>query len=87
MFALLYKFNCSSEESDDEDDDEQELQAELQRIKEEREAAQNKKVKEEQEIQQRMNRDNAIKGNPLTLIEENSAKVFGCVLTQFFLLI
>jgi len=69
--------DCSflSDESDDEDDDEAELQAELQRIKEEREQAAARKLQEEAELELRMNRENAMKNNPLALIEENSAKV------------
>ena len=67
--------NLYSDESDDEDDDEAELQAELARIKEEREVAQARRLQEEQEMEQRKHRESAIKGNPLTLIEENSAKV------------
>jgi hypothetical protein len=66
---------CSEEESDDEDDDEEELQAELQRIKAEREQAQARKLQEDMEIEQRLKRDSAMKGNPLAMIEENSAKV------------
>lgn len=65
----------SDEESDDEDDDEAELQAELAKIKEEREAAAAKKALEEQELELRANRENAMRNNPLALIEENSAKV------------
>lgn len=65
----------SDEESDDEDDDEAELQAELAKIKEEREAAAAKKALEEQEMELRANRENAMRNNPLALIEENSAKV------------
>lgn len=65
----------SSEESDDEDDDEAELQAELQRIKAEREVAQARKMQEELELEQKLKRDGAMKGNPLAMIEENSAKV------------
>eukprot|EP00598_Pedospumella_elongata_P006050 CAMPEP_0184972788 /NCGR_PEP_ID=MMETSP1098-20130426/4749_1 /TAXON_ID=89044 /ORGANISM="Spumella elongata, Strain CCAP 955/1" /LENGTH=226 /DNA_ID=CAMNT_0027495161 /DNA_START=41 /DNA_END=721 /DNA_ORIENTATION=- len=68
-------FDSSSDESDDEDDDEAELQAELQRIKEEREQAAARKVQEEAELELRMNRENAMKNNPLALIEENSAKI------------
>jgi hypothetical protein len=64
-----------SDESDDEDDDEAELQAELARIKAEREQAQARKVQEDMEMEQRVKRDNAMKNNPLAMIEENSAKV------------
>ena len=65
----------SDEESDDEDDDEEELQAELQRIKAEREQAQARKMQEDMELEQRMKSDSAMKGNPLAMIEENSSKV------------
>ncbi len=82
IFSLLhslYSQKCiitfHSDESDDEDDDEAELQAELQRIKEEREQAAARKLQEEAELELRMNRENAMKNNPLALIEENSAKV------------
>ena len=79
---MYFVFSCyqsilrsSSEESDDEDDDEEELQAELKRIKEEREIAQAKKLQEDAEMEQHLKRESAMKGNPLSMIEENSAKV------------
>lgn len=74
---------CSDEESDDEDDDEAELQAELAKIKEEREAAAARKLLEEQELEARLNRENAMRNNPLALIEENSAKVIVNYLTDY----
>lgn len=64
-----------SDESDDEDDDEAELQAELQRIKDERELANARKAQEEAELELRLSQEGAMRGNPLALIEENSAKV------------
>mmetsp|Transcript_103155 Transcript_103155/g.202247 ORF Transcript_103155/g.202247 Transcript_103155/m.202247 type:complete len:231 (-) Transcript_103155:69-761(-) len=67
--------SSSDEESDDEDDDEEELQAELQRIKAEREQAQARKMQEDMELEQRMKSDSAMKGNPLAMIEENSSKI------------
>jgi urease accessory protein UreE len=70
----------SEEESDDEDDDEEELQAELQRIKAEREQAQAKKLQEDEELELRLKRESAMRGNPLAMIEENSAKVSVLVL-------
>jgi uncharacterized protein YlxW (UPF0749 family) len=75
MLFGLFGTARSSEESDDEDDDEMELQAELQRIKEEREQAQARKLQEEQELEQRQHRQSAVKNDPLALIEENSSKV------------
>jgi hypothetical protein len=75
---------CSEEESDDEDDDEEELQAELQRIKAEREQAQVKKLQEDEELELRLKRESAMRGNPLAMIEENSAKVrLGFCVLQF----
>lgn len=72
-------FDSSSEEEedDDEDDEEEQLQAELQRIREERAAAQAKKAQEEEEEAERLNRDSAIRGNPLmnTSGFDDSAKV------------
>ncbi len=67
--------HCSDESDDDEDDDEQELQAELERIREERAAAQLKKSLEEQELNEKMHRDTALKGNPLLNLSDESAKV------------
>ncbi len=71
----------SDESDDDEDDDEQELQAELDRIREERAAAQAKKLQEEQEMNERLHRDTALKSNPLlNSLSDESAKV--CSLTD-----
>jgi hypothetical protein len=74
----------SSEESEDEDDDDDELQAELQRIREEREAAQKRKIQEDLELQQRIQRESAMKSNPLAIIEEGSAKVNLFLLIQLY---
>jgi len=76
-------FNSSEEDDeDDEDDDEQELQAELQRIRAEREQAQAKRDREDRLLQERVTKDAAVKGNPLAYIEQNSAKVRGyCYVT------
>lgn len=51
------------------------MQAELQRIKDEREQAAQRRAQEESELELRLSRENAMKNNPLALIEENSAKV------------
>jgi protein CWC15 len=64
----------SSDESDDDDDDddeddELELQRELERIKAERAAAQARKEQEEKELEERLNRENALRGNPLVDLE------------------
>lgn len=77
-FAYVTQYTFFSDESDDEDDDEAELQAELQRIKDEREQAAQRKAQEESELELRLNRESAMKNNPLALLEENSAKVCMC---------
>jgi protein CWC15 len=80
MQLIVSSIACfRSDESDDEDDDEAELQAELARIKAEREQAQARKIQEDMEMEQRVKRDNAMKNNPLAMIEENSAKVTATV--------
>eukprot|EP00602_Paraphysomonas_sp_CaronLab_P001113 CAMPEP_0185018338 /NCGR_PEP_ID=MMETSP1103-20130426/1096_1 /TAXON_ID=36769 /ORGANISM="Paraphysomonas bandaiensis, Strain Caron Lab Isolate" /LENGTH=231 /DNA_ID=CAMNT_0027548117 /DNA_START=15 /DNA_END=710 /DNA_ORIENTATION=+ len=57
-------FDSSSDEDDD-DDDELELQRELERIKEERAQAKAKKEEEEKLMEETLNRESALKGNPL----------------------
>jgi protein CWC15 len=53
-----------------------ELQRELERIKAERAIAQAKKDKEERELEEKRNTENALKGNPLVNMgAEESAKV------------
>ena len=79
MSIIYLTFMIDSDEDDDDDDDdddEAELQAELQRIKNERLAAQTKKEEEERLIQQRQKTDDAMKSNPLVNNEgSDSAKV------------
>jgi protein CWC15 len=66
---------CSESEDDDDEDDEEELQAELEKIKAERAAAQAKREVAEKEMQEETARGRAMKANPLNTIEENSSKV------------
>ena len=61
--------HCSDEEDDDEDDDELELQRELDRIKAERAVTQAKKEQEENEIKEKLQRESALKGNPLVQLD------------------
>lgn len=63
------------DDSDDEDDDEKELQAELERIRQERAAAQAKKLQEEKELENKLRSDSAMKSNPLLNTDDSSAKV------------
>lgn len=65
----------SDDDSDDEDDDEKELQAELERIRQERAAAQAKKLQEEKELENKLRSDSALKSNPLLNTDDSSAKV------------
>jgi protein CWC15 len=90
---LVHFANSSDSEEDesadkDEDEDEElELQRELERIKAERAAAQAKKEREEKEIQDRVNQENAIKGNPLVDFDGNgdgSAKVTDDTTVYYF---
>lgn len=70
------EFDSSSEEDDDdEDDDEAELQAELDRIRQEKEEALLKKQQEEEDLQDMQRKEAAMEANPLARIEENSAKI------------
>lgn len=69
-------FDSSSEEDDDEDDDEDELQAELERIREERAAAAARRAAEERELEDKMQKDQSLRSNPLTPFgDAGSAKV------------
>lgn len=68
-------FWSDESDDDDEDDDEQELQAELERIREERAVAQAKKVQEEQEANERLHKESSMKGNPLMNNSDESAMV------------
>eukprot|EP01038_Epipyxis_sp_PR26KG_P004084 gene4084-5832_t len=69
------EFDSSSSESDDDEDDEEELQAELERIRQERALAQAKKEQEEKELEEKAQRDSALKSDPSLIIDENSAKI------------
>lgn len=66
IFLLFY-----SDEDDAEDDDEAELQAELERIRQERALAQAKKEKEEQLLADKLRADQALRSNPLFEVSES----------------
>ena len=69
-------FSDDKDSEEDDDDDELELQAELDRIRAERVAAQLKKEDEEKEVLAKQREAAAISGNPLIQLEANaSAKV------------
>ena len=70
LYILTYLYaHYSDEEDDDEDDDELELQRELDRIKAERAVTQAKKEQEENEIKEKLQRESALKGNPLVQLD------------------
>ena len=72
---MYFFYNHSESDDDDDGDDEEDLQAELEKIRAERAAAQTKKEQLDRESEQEEQRRKAMKANPVTSIEENSAKV------------
>lgn len=68
MLSILF---CSDE---DDDDDELELQRELERIKAERAAAQEKREAEERLAEEVAQREGALKGNPLLNLDGSSSE-------------
>ena len=63
---LLYR--GSEEEDNGDEDEEAELMKELERIKEEKAAAQAKKEREQRELADQINRESALKSNPLVSV-------------------
>lgn len=70
------EFDTSDEDDDDEDDDEEDdeaaLQAELERIREERALAQARKEQEEKAFQERLAQEQALRSNPLLSLDSTA---------------
>ena len=67
-----------SDDDDDDDDDEDEealLQAELERIREERALAQARKEQEEREFQEKIAQEQALRSNPLLNMDDKSGRM------------
>lgn len=60
-----YYFISDDDNDDDDEDDELALQRELEKIKAERAIAQAKKEEEEKAIEEALNKESALRGNPL----------------------
>lgn len=61
-----------SDDDDDDEDDEAALQAELERIREERALAKARKEQEEREFQEKLAQEQALRSNPLLNLDSSS---------------